>query len=195
MPIPAQPKDSARDRLLRAAAALFYDHGINGTGIDAVIERAGVARKSLYNNFSSKADLIAQYIEARHAEWLALYATRRDQAKGPKQGILAVFDAYQDHAEAAYEHGFRGCGLLNAAAELEVGTEGRAAVRRHKEEVEAIVTAHLAALIADDPARLAQMAAHLTFLLEGAMVRAGLEGDSTRLEAARKIVTDMLDPL
>ena len=59
-----------------------------------------------------------------------------------------MFDAYVDHAELWYEHGFRGCGLLNAAAELPVGAPGRAAVRRHKEDVEAIVAEHLRA--ADD---------------------------------------------
>lgn len=196
MPTPPSPTtDTARDRLLRAAAALFYDHGINGTGIDAIIDRAGVARKSLYNNFKSKADLVGQYIEARHAEWLALYARRLEQATGPKAGILAVMDAYQDHAEFAYEHGFRGCGLLNAAAELEVGTAGRAAVRRHKEEVEAIVARHLAEMLPDDPDRCARLSEQIAFLLEGAMVRAGLEGDSTRLLAARDIVSDLLDRL
>lgn len=180
---------------MQAAAALFYDHGINGTGIDAIIERAGVARKSLYNNFKSKADLVGQYIEARHVEWLALYARRLEADTGPKAGILAVLDAYQDHAEHAYEHGFRGCGMLNAAAELEVGTAGRAAVRRHKEEIEAILASHLAVLLPDDPARRARVAEQIAFLLEGAMVRAGLEGNSARLLAARDIVSDMLDRL
>lgn len=56
---------------------------------------------------------------------------------------MAVFDAYQDHAEFAYEKGFRGCGLLNAAAEFPVNSAGRSSVRRHKEEVEAIVAEHL----------------------------------------------------
>ena len=61
------PKKSAHERLMEAAMILFYNHGINGTGIDAIVERAGVAKKSLYNNFTSKADLVNQYLEARHA--------------------------------------------------------------------------------------------------------------------------------
>ena len=69
---------SARERLLNAAQVLFYNDGIGATGIDAIVERAGVAKKSLYNNFASKADLVNQYIEARHAEWLALYEARQD---------------------------------------------------------------------------------------------------------------------
>ncbi|MGB0303127.1 MAG: TetR/AcrR family transcriptional regulator, partial [Alteromonas oceani] len=57
---------SARDKLLKAAGELFYDHGITATGVDAVITRAGVAKMSLYNNFKSKSELIAAYIDARH---------------------------------------------------------------------------------------------------------------------------------
>jgi AcrR family transcriptional regulator len=95
--------------------------GVAATGIDTITAEAGVAKMSLYNNFSSKADLVRAYLEARHEEWLALYQRRLEQASDPRAGALAVFDAYADHAALAYENGFRGCGLLNAAAELPVG--------------------------------------------------------------------------
>lgn len=171
---------------------LFYNHGISGTGIDTIVARAGVAKKSLYNNFASKADLVNTYLEARHAEWLALYDNRAASAEGAVERVLAVFDAYQDHAEFAYERGFRGCGLLNAAAELEAGDIGRDAVRRHKEQVETILRGHLAELFPDDPTRAATLGAHIAFLLEGAMARAGLEGNSDRVRAARAMARDML---
>ena len=61
-------KTPTRERLLNAAAALFYNNGVGATGIDAITARAGVAKMSLYNNFASKADLVTAYIEARHAE-------------------------------------------------------------------------------------------------------------------------------
>jgi hypothetical protein len=77
------------------------------------------------------------YLQARHEEWLDLYHRRLATATDVRAGIVAVFDAYIDHAEMAYQHGFRGCGLLNAAAELPAGAPGRAVVRRHKEDVEA----------------------------------------------------------
>lgn len=185
-------KRSARDRLMQAAMVLFYNNGISATGIDTIVERAGVAKKSLYNNFSSKADLVNQYLEARHAEWLALYDARKASSSNPKQSILAVFDAYQDHAEYAYERGFRGCGLLNAAAELDADDIGRVAVRRHKEQVESILAEQLSELIPDDTERVTALASHISFLLEGAMARAGLEGSSARVITARKIVSDML---
>jgi AcrR family transcriptional regulator len=189
------PKGSAHARLMQAAMVLFYNNGISGTGIDAIVERAGVAKKSLYNNFASKADLVNQYLEARHAEWLALYDKRVAAAKEPSQRILAVFDAYQDHTEFAYEQGFRGCGLLNAAVELEAGDVGRAAVRRHKEQVERILAKHLSELLTEEPDRVAALAAQIAFLLEGAMARAGLEGSSARVITARAMVDDMLKAL
>lgn len=188
-------KQSARDRLMRAAMILFYNHGIGATGIDAIVARAGVAKKSLYNNFASKSDLVSQYLELRHAEWLALYEVRVATADNPADRILAVYDAYRDHAECAYERGFRGCGLLNAAAELEVGDPGRSAVRRHKEQVEGIIADHLSDIVVDDMARVTVVAAHIAYLLEGAMIRSGLEGNSSRVTDARHILVDMLRTL
>jgi AcrR family transcriptional regulator len=184
----------ARERLLRAAAARFYADGIAGTGIDAITADAGVAKMSLYNNFASKADLVAAYLVARHEEWLDLYRARLAAAPAgdPRSGVLAVFDAYADHANAGYAQGFRGCGLLNAAAELPVGDPGRAVVRGLKEEVEAIVADHLRALLPADPDRAAGLAEHLAFLLEGAMSRAGLEGDDTRIRHARRLAAELL---
>lgn len=187
--------ETAHEKLLKAAAILFYNHGIGSTGIDAIVQRAGVAKKSLYNNFASKADLVNQYLEARHAEWLGLYNARLQEAYTPKERILSVFDAYQDHAEDAYERGFRGCGLLNAAAELMNGDIGRVAVREHKQEVEAILKTHLYAFLPGAPERAASLARQLSFLLEGAMTRAGLEGNSHCVREARAMTVSMLETL
>ncbi|MGY1680135.1 TetR/AcrR family transcriptional regulator [Geodermatophilus sp. SYSU D01176] len=184
---PAKPsRGSARARLLAAAAECFYDHGVTGTGIDTITAAAGVAKMSLYNNFAGKDDLVLAYLEARHEEWLGLYRRRLADATDPLQRIAAVFDAYVDHAELAHRHGFRGCGLLNAAAELPAGAPGRQLVRRHKEEVEALLAAHLAEVDGLPAERVADLAEQLSFLLEGAMARAGLEGDSRRLHRVRE---------
>jgi AcrR family transcriptional regulator len=192
---PAGRRGRARQQLLEAAARRFYADGVAATGIDTITAEAGVAKMSLYNNFASKADLVRAYLEARHEEWLGLYRRRLDQAHGPREGVLAVFDAYADHAEQAYEHGFRGCGLLNAAAELPAGDPGRAVVRAHKEEVEGLLAGHLDGLLPGRPAAARTLAEHLSFLLEGAVARAGLEGDSVRLRHARQLASALLDTL
>ncbi|GHE59231.1 TetR family transcriptional regulator [Streptomyces spiralis] len=194
-PEPGRRRRPARERLLAAASRRFYADGVAATGIDTITAEAGVAKMSLYNNFSSKADLVIAYLDARHEEWLGLYRQRLAEAEGARGGVLAVFDAYADHAAFAYEHGFRGCGLLNAAAELPAGDEGRLVVRRHKEEVESLLAEHVEDLLPDQPERARAVAEHLAFLLEGAMARAGLEGAGTRLEHARTIAADLLDRL
>ncbi|WP_456267467.1 TetR/AcrR family transcriptional regulator [Kushneria sp. AK178] len=182
----------ARERLLEAASALFYRDGIAATGIDAIIKRAGVARKSLYNHFDSKAVLVAVYLDRRHAEWLSLFEARRAQSHTPTARVLAVFLAYQDHAEWAYERGFRGCGLLNVAGELPVGHDGREMVRRHKQQVESLLAAPLVELTGDEEAA-QRRARQLAFLLEGAMVRAGLEGDSRCVREAHDMAATLLE--
>jgi len=192
---PAGRRGRARQQLLEAAARRFYADGVAATGIDTITAEAGVAKMSLYNNFTSKADLVRAYLEARHEEWLGLYGRRLERAHGPREGVLAVFDAYADHAEQAYEHGFRGCGLLNAAAELPAGDPGRAVVRAHKEEVEDLLAGHLGGLLPGRPAAARALAEHLSFLLEGAVARAGLEGNSVRLRHARQLASALLDTL
>jgi AcrR family transcriptional regulator len=183
----------ARERLLAAAARRFYADGVTATGIDTVIAEAGVAKTSLYNNFSSKAELVRAYLNARHEKWLATYRTRLEGATGPREAVLAVFDAYADCAEDARETGFRGCGMLNAAAELPAGDAGRDVVRRHKEAVEELIVGHLGQLLLERPEEVGALAEHLSFLLEGAMVRAGLEGDGRRLAHARTLAAALLD--
>ena len=58
---PIKHGSSARERLLAAANELFYAEGVQTVGIDRIIERAGVAKASLYNLFGSKEELVAAY--------------------------------------------------------------------------------------------------------------------------------------
>src|SRR6187402_2551849 len=82
----------ARERLLAAAGELFYEEGFNAVGIDRVIERAGVAKASLYDCFGSKEELIRAYLSERQQRReerihtaLAAYAT-------PRERLLGMFD-------------------------------------------------------------------------------------------------------
>ena len=182
---------TAKQKILDAAAILFYNDGIISTGINSITDKAKVAKMSLYNNFPTKADLITSYIEARHQKWLDLYALRNQQAHTPIDKIVAVFEAYQDHAEFAYEKGFRGCGLLNAAAEFPAHSAERLAVKAHKDEIENIISTQLAYIISDAD-KVKQMALLLSFILEGSIARAGLESSSEKVQAATAMVKTLL---
>ncbi|AOF91153.1 TetR/AcrR family transcriptional regulator [Sinorhizobium sp. RAC02] len=185
----------ARERLLKSAAELFYRDGVGATGIDTITAHAGVAKMSLYNNFASKSDLVKAYLDARLEEWHVLYRERLANAETPRDRLLAVFDSYVDHAELAYGWGFRGCGLLNAAAELPVGDAGRATVAVQKDEVEQLFRQYLSEMNPGGGAAIDETAEHLSFVLEGAMARAGLDGHDGRLKAARKLAIAIVDRL
>jgi AcrR family transcriptional regulator len=180
----------AKEKLLEAASRRFYADGIAATGIDAITAEAQVAKMSLYNNFASKDELVLAYLDRRHAEWLGLLEVRMKRAADAQERVLAVFDAYLDHADLAYAHGFRGCGLLNGAAELAVGHPGRQSVRAHKDEVRRILIDLCAAAGAPDPEQLGE---HLFLLVEGGVVSAGLEGSPEPLQRARRLAQLLLN--
>ena len=91
---------SARDRLLHAASELFYEHGVHTVGIDTVIERAGVAKATLYSTFGSKEALVRAYLEARHASRRAAVLAEMEMYDDPKGKLLAVFDVLDHYGEA-----------------------------------------------------------------------------------------------
>ncbi len=110
----AERKPSPRQKLLAAADELFYNEGVHAVTIDRVIERASVARGSLYYNFNGKDDLIREYLLGRHAAWTARVDEAVAAAKDPAEKILAVFDAL---GTLFAEPGYRGCSFMNAVAE------------------------------------------------------------------------------
>ena len=105
---------SARERLLAAANELFYDEGVHTVGIDRVIERAGVAKASLYNTFGSKDALVRAYLEGRHAIQVERITRYIDRYRDPRERLLGVFEA---QGETFAQPGFRGCAFVSASAE------------------------------------------------------------------------------
>ncbi|MFD1858400.1 TetR/AcrR family transcriptional regulator [Aeromicrobium camelliae] len=102
--------------VLTAASELFYAQGIHAVGVDAIAERAGVTKKTLYDRFGSKDRLVVEYLRDRDAQWRT-FLDPRIEAAGPvpAQRLAAIFDA---SAEWAAERGTKGCGMVNAHAEI-----------------------------------------------------------------------------
>jgi AcrR family transcriptional regulator len=117
-PAPIEHRPSARERLLNAANDLFYAEGVQTVGIDRIIERAGVAKASLYNLFGSKEELVAAYLASRHDFTTDRIARAIASVDDPRKKILAVFDA---QAEQYLQRDFHGCAFIAASTEAPPG--------------------------------------------------------------------------
>ncbi|MDB6082248.1 MAG: TetR family transcriptional regulator [Gammaproteobacteria bacterium] len=178
---------SARERLLAAAEALFYEEGFNTVGIDRVIERAGVAKASLYDCFGSKEELIRSYLLARKearqtrlTEGLAKYGT-------PRERLLGVFDIL---GRQIAEPTFRGCAFMKARAEAPAGGSVRQVCEDSRQWLRDLFFGLAKAAGAVDPKELAQQ---LVMLYDGASISAQMDRNVKAAAAARAVAAAMLD--
>jgi AcrR family transcriptional regulator len=177
---------SARERLLRAADALFYEEGVHSVGVDRVIERAGVAKASLYNTFGSKDELIRAYLTARLdarkervRRGIAVYDT-------PRERILGVFDTL---GEVFADPAYRGCAFQNASAEI--GAPGvRAVCDESRVWVRGLFTELATEAGATDPTGLAE---RLVLLYDGASTGAKMDRSAASAATAREVAAFLLD--
>jgi AcrR family transcriptional regulator len=101
-------KPDMKARILETADRLFYLHGIRAIGVDTVAAEIGISKRTLYNHFPSKDDLIRAYLGRRSV-------TMPPSDKSPIEQILGTFDALERRFGA---RDFRGCPFVNAVAEL-----------------------------------------------------------------------------
>jgi AcrR family transcriptional regulator len=170
---------SARDRLLDAADELFYEEGVHTVGIDRVIERAGVAKASLYNVFGSKDELIRSYLERRHEVRRARLLAGLERYTTPRERLLGVFDVL---GELMAKPGFRGCAFVNASAESPSGGVVEQVSDQMRAWIRSLFTDLAAAAGAPDPAGLA---AQLVLLYDGASVGARMDRNPGSAASAR----------
>ncbi len=182
-----QAAPSAAERLLDAAARLFYTRGVPNVGINEIISRAGVARMTFYHHFPSKDDLIKAVLERRREERAAWLARADAMASAPLARVLAVFDLLEEWFSTP---DFRGCPLV--AATFELGGQLNAArpyARAHHEAVREYFAARLTEGGHTDPQGLAWQ---LHLVLEGAAVAALVQGGSGAAAAARAAAEKLL---
>jgi AcrR family transcriptional regulator len=177
---------SARQRLLDAANELFYAEGVHTVGIDRVIERAGVAKASLYNTFGSKDELVRAYLEGRHARMAARITAYIERYADPRDKLLGVYEA---QGELFAEPGYRGCAFVSASAE----SPGEA-VSRAADDYRGWVRALLAGLAAQagaaEPGRLA---GQLHMIYDGASLSTRMDHDPAAAANARAAAAVLLD--
>lgn len=167
-------------RALDAASALFYERGIHAVGVDLIAAEAGVTKKTLYDRFGSKEQIVVEYLAARDERWQAFLAPYVEAATTPRARILAVFDASRDWADANSD---KGCSMVNAHAEIsDPAHPAYQVITGQKAWMLALFTG-LARDIA--PRRASRLGRGLMLLHEGALVAHGLRIFPDAIEQAR----------
>jgi AcrR family transcriptional regulator len=173
-----QQRPQARTRILDAAYELFSTRGIRAVGVDQVIERAEVAKATLYRHFSTKDDLVLSFLEQREEFWTKQYIEAEARRRGatPEEQLLAIFDVFDE-----WFHGkeFDACSFINVL--LEMGPEhpvGKACIT-HLDNIRTVV----ATLAGEAGLRDTESFARSWHILMKGSIISATEGD---LEAAQR---------
>ena len=112
----AKPAQPPRERILDTAYELFSHRGVHDVGIDELIERAGVAKATLYRHFRSKDDLVLAFLEQREQLWTYgwVEAEARRRGETPEEQLLAIFDLFDEWFR---RDDFEGCSFINVLLE------------------------------------------------------------------------------
>ena len=159
---------SPRERILSVASDLFYRHGVRAIGVEAIAEAAETNKMTLYRHFSSKDELVAEYLrrlaEQAKSSWDQLEADHPGDA--PTQ-LRAWLEEMAAHVASGDE---RGCPLANAAVELpDKDHPARRVIETFKSaQRERLIQLCAAAALAEPE----MLADELFLLLEGARVTA-----------------------
>lgn len=173
--------DATRHRIVAAAAKLFYDDGIRGVSVDAVADKAGVTKRTLYYHFQSKDDLVAAYLAARDQPNLELF--KRWFAETEGDVAAKVRGIFRHLARSARHPKWRGCGFLRTSAEL-ANMPGHPAMRigaAHKKKFEAWLGEVFAA---EGFSGSGELARQVVLLLDGSFAVVLLHRDATYMETA-----------
>lgn len=161
---------SARDRLLAAATALFYREGIHSVGVDRVIDTAGVTRATMYRHFAGKEDLVLEYLRGEDAGIRSLFDAAGAATADPSVLLDLVVDGVA--ADIRTRH-TRGCPFINAAAEYPDQGPVRELIAAHRAWFRETLRALAEGAGVDDPD---DVAAGLVLLRDAAMVGGYLDG-------------------
>lgn len=184
-----EERPEARERILAAAARLFYRQGLQATGVDRIIDEANVAKATFYRHFPSKDDLVLAWLrlpQTRWIDWVRPEVERR--SSDPAERLLVFFDVLEEWFSNPE---FGGCPFVNSAAEVH---DHRHDVRReffdHEQAVIAFLTITAAAAGFDRPERLAK---HLFLVATGAFVVALAEASAAPAATAREFAAEILE--
>ena len=185
---------SRRDHLVATALALFCRQGFRATGIDNVLRESGVAKKTLYNHFKSKDELIVAVLHKRGEDFLGKLRQTVSrlaplQQCDPRMSrVLAFFDGLHEWING---DAFNGCTFINASAEYPRPDDPvHVACAEHKERVVRFLEELLADLQLQDSASIARQ---LALLADGAIVNAHTAGERLSATYAKDAARQLLE--
>ncbi|MFZ1176429.1 MAG: helix-turn-helix domain-containing protein [Mycobacterium sp.] len=183
------PAPSARERILTAAYELFSRRGIRAVGTDEVIERAGVARATLYRHFATKNDLVLAVLQRREEVWTHGLIEEQSRQRGdtPEEQLLAIFDVMHDWFQL--RDGYEGCSFINVLLELGADHPAGQACIAHIDHVRDIVRRRASAAGLSD---VEEFASSWHILMKGAIILAGV-GDLDAALRARKMARALIE--
>jgi TetR/AcrR family transcriptional repressor of nem operon len=97
-----------REKILREAARLFRERGLQGVGVDALAEAAGLSYGSLYSHFGSKEAMMAEAVNQAQAD----FATRMQDRKS--WGAYVAQYLSPEHRD----HPGEGCSVATLACDM-----------------------------------------------------------------------------
>ena len=175
----AQPNAAVRARILETACTLFYQHGVRAVGVDLVVEKAGVAKTSLYRHFGTKDDLIAAFLQREDEDFWGTWDRVADQHRDQPSAEL---DAHLGWiGERVGRPNYRGCPQINVAAEFpEIDHPARKVAAAHKRQMRQRLKGIAESL---GVARPDELAGQLSILINGAFVSSQIfeAGEATPL--------------
>lgn len=181
---------TAQEQLLDAAQELFYREGVRAIGVDAVVERAGVNKMSLYRRFASKDELVVAYLERMDEGFRRRFEA--SVAKHPDAPAQQLVQALEDLVKRASSPDYRGCPFVNIACEFgDPAHPARQSVERNKNYLMTRLVEICIAAGAENPAELAES---LALLVDGIYATSQTYGPgSGPLRAAPRIARTLID--
>jgi AcrR family transcriptional regulator len=180
---------TARERILASAYELFSRHGTQAVGINAVIEHAGVAKRTLYRHFASKDDLVVEFLRLREHRWTKEWLQREVERRvdGPEARLLAVFDVFHDWFQ---RDDLEGCSFINVLLEID---DRDSAVRQATVEHLAEIRTWLTGLAREAGIREPDDFARRWHILMKGSIVAAQEGDREAAHRAQEIGRVLLE--
>lgn len=172
---------SKREQLIQTAQKLFARNGFHAVGIDTILEESGVAKRTLYNHFRSKDDLILAVLRYYDERFRNQFIKSVEKRSGTPRGrLLALFDVAEDWFA---QGDFFGCMFVGATGEFpEEGTAIRNICREFKKLLQNYIEQLAAQARLEHPRQLAEQ---LLLLLEGAITMAQINNSPVSARQAK----------